>query len=93
MSVRKANTTKNFKTVDEVENTFNFKETVIEGGKLLTVEAVGQAAEHKTVGTYNETLGDPFGPGTWKFKLDNGGTNTAWINGVKIKISFSKDAG
>ena len=78
----------NFKTVKDLENRCNLALTDIEGGKLKGVEAVGEADKHVTEGTFEETPGKPLGKGDLKFKLDNGGTNTAWINGIKIKVSF-----
>ena len=78
----------NFKTVKDLENRCNLALTDIEGGKLEAVEAVGSADKHVTEGTFDETPGKPLAAGNLKFELDNAGTNTAWINGIKIKVSF-----
>lgn len=80
-----------FTTVEEVQIKWNFKELNIRGGKLISFEAVGTADKHKTNGVFERDENAPFGKGNLVLKLDNGGTNTAWINGVKVKISFSRD--
>lgn len=76
-----------FNTIDDLENRCNLTETSLDGGKLLSVEAIGTAVRHETVGTFEETPGKPFGAGNKKFTL--GGTNTAWINGKKENVSFT----
>ncbi len=78
-----------FKTVGDVENRINLALTDIDGGKLQGLQAIGEASKHVTEATFEETLGKPKAKGDLTFKLANGGTNTAWINGEKIKVSFS----
>lgn len=83
-----------FTTVGEVETQCNYLELVIPGF-LLSLEAIGDKDNHVTQGSFDRMTSDEFLKhkdelGKLKFKLDNGGTNTVWINGVKIKISFTR---
>lgn len=83
-----------FTTVAEVQNECNFIELVLPG-LLLSLEADGKKEEHITKGTFNRMTSDEFLEhseelGKLTFKLDNGGTNTVWINGEKIKVSFTR---
>lgn len=83
-----------FKTIEDVENQCNFIELVLPGF-LLSLEAVGDKDKHLTQGQFNRMTSEEFLKnkdelGKLKFKLDNGGTNTVWINGVKIKVSFTR---
>ncbi len=83
-----------FTTVKEVETHCNFLELVIPGF-LLSLEAIGDKNKHVTQGIFDRMTSDEFlthkdEVGKLKLKLDNGGTNTVWINGVKIKVSFTR---
>jgi hypothetical protein len=84
-----------FTSVDDVENQCNFIELVLPG-KLKKLTAIGEAAAHKNEGIYDRMTSDEFLEhkdelGKLKFKADNGGTNTVWINGIKIKVSFTRE--
>lgn len=83
-----------FKTIKDVENQCNFIELVLPGF-ILGLEAVGEKAEHLTQGSFDRMTSDEFLEhidelGKLKFNLDSGGTNTVWINGVRIKVSFTR---
>lgn len=91
MAKVKSNMKGPFKTVEDLENRCNLVLTDLEGGKLLSLEAIGKADKHVTEGIFEETPGKPLGTGGLKIKLDNGGTDTAWISGVKVKVSFSQE--
>lgn len=82
-----------FKTVQDVQNQCNFIELVLPG-KLKSISAVGDKDNHKNEGIFDRMTSDEFLAhkdelGKLTFKLDNGGTNTAWINGEIIKVSFT----
>lgn len=81
-----------FKTVEDVKNQCNFIELVLPG-HLKSLEAVGTADKHITNGTFDRLSSEEFlkvkdSLGNLDVTLDDGGTNTAWINNVKIKVSF-----
>lgn len=83
-----------FTKIEEVETHCNFLELVIPGF-LLSLEAIGDKDKHVTQGTFDRMTSEEFLKhkdelGKLKFKLDNGGTNTVWINGEKIKVSFTR---
>lgn len=87
MATRKLKIKKILKTIEDLENECNFKEANLPG-RLQRLEAIGEAKDHVTEGTFDKLPDVEEGLGNLKFKLDNGGTNTAWINGIKIKVSF-----
>ena len=83
-----------FTTVKEAETHCNYLEAVIPGF-LLGLQATGDSSSHLTQGSFDRMTSEEFFKhkdelGKLKFNLDNGGTNTVWINGVKIKVSFTR---
>jgi hypothetical protein len=81
-----------FTSVADLQNECNFTERDLPGF-LKSLEASGDAAAHVTKGTFDKLSLAEFKKekdklGKLKFKLDADGTDTAWINGKKEKVSF-----
>ena len=74
-------------SVGDLEIKCNFIEANLPGN-LLSLEALNNPNEKVTKGIFNRLPDVVPGLGKLKIKPDNSGTNTAWINGIKIKVSF-----
>lgn len=79
-----------FDTIDDLENQCNFIEVNTPGGKLKSLKAVGEAAEHITDGVFERQTGAAFGAGNLKFKEDSTSNDNAWIQGKRTKVSFKR---
>jgi hypothetical protein len=90
MTETKIPISKIFTTIEDVQNECNFIELVLPG-KLKSLNTIGGANSHITEGVFDRYTSDEFLANhgkLGKLVFTTGGTSSAWINGLDIKITF-----